>query len=249
MRFSRTVQSRSESKTITGIFGRRLRRVLLTALLSILFLHVFFIVITSATLLVYKRFNPLVTGVMVYRVLFYRWKIQPVKYIPLEKIPLNVRRMVVNIEDGYFYSHKGIRMDSLKNAWKANKRLGKAAHGGSTITMQTARTIFLCPEKNYLRKYLELIITLEMEAILDKDRILELYLNYAEWGKGVFGVGAASRYYYNKEVRGMTTDQSIRLVALLSSPILYGPKTIHKSGSLRWRYGFLTERYGAPPAE
>jgi len=215
----------------------------------ILLPHVLFVSLTSATLLLYKWVNPPVTGVMVYRVLLYRWPIKPVRYIPLEKIPLNVKRMVINIEDGYFYSHHGIRMDALKNAWHSNRRLGKTAHGGSTITMQTARTVFLCPEKNYLRKYLEMIITLEMEVILGKDRILELYLNYAEWGKGVFGVGAASRHYYGREPRAMTNDQSIRLVALLSSPILYGPKTIHKSGSLCWRYQFLSERYGTATAE
>jgi monofunctional biosynthetic peptidoglycan transglycosylase len=82
-----------------------------------------------------------------------------------------------------------------------------------------------------------------MEAILDKDRIFELYLNNAEWGKGVFGIEAASWHHYGKSVRNLSNDETIRLVTLLSSPILYSPKNLTRSGILRARYQYLCERY------
>jgi monofunctional biosynthetic peptidoglycan transglycosylase len=112
--------------------------------------------------------------------------------------------------------------------------------------MQTARTIFLVPEKSYLRKWLELIVALEMEAILGKKRILELYFNYAEWGKGVFGAEAAARSHFGLGLASLDRDQSIRLVTLLSSPIRNSPRTLHRNGILATRYRFLTELYGSP---
>lgn len=217
----------------------------LTAVLVLfaLILHLVFMVLTTGILILYRWVNPPLTGVMAYRTLMYRWKAEPVRFVPLERIPSGILKMTVTIEDGYFYRHRGIRMDALKNAWRTNRRLGRTAHGGSTITMQTARTLFLCPEKSYIRKYLELIIALEMEAVLPKDRILELYLNYAEWGRGIYGVGTAATHYYQRQPSALNRDESIRLVALLSSPILYSPETVNKSGSLAQRYRFLQERY------
>jgi monofunctional biosynthetic peptidoglycan transglycosylase len=151
--------------------------------------------------------------------------------------------MIIRVEDGSFFTHHGVLLSAFKNAWQLNKRFGKPVYGGSTITMQTARTLFLNPEKSYLRKYLEILIALEMELILGKDRIFELYLNYAEWGKGIFGIEAASRHHYKKSVLGLSTDQAIRLVTLLSSPIKYTPYTLHKNGILQSRYAYLVERY------
>ncbi len=206
-------------------------------------LHLMLVGITVPLLFLYRYVNPPVTSIMVYRLVQYRWALKPVRTIPLKKIPLRTRTMIIRIEDGDFYSHHGILPAALKNAWRINKELGKPVYGGSTITMQTARTLFLVPEKSYFRKYLEMIIALEMEAILGKDRIFELYLNYAEWGKGVFGIEAASRHHYKRGVSELSRDQSIRLVTLLSSPILFTPYTLHKSGILKSRYNYLSERY------
>jgi monofunctional glycosyltransferase len=219
------------------------RHCLRYAALGVLYLHLAFIQLTVPVIFLYRYFNPSVTSVMLYRSIFYHWDITKVRFLPLKKIPSQTRRMILKVEDGTFYLHHGILLASMKNAWKVNKELGKPVYGGSTITMQTARTLFLVPEKSYLRKYLEVIIALEMERILGKDRIYELYLNYAEWGKGVFGIEAASRYHYKKGVSKLTTDQSIRLVTLLSSPIKYTPKTINKSGILRSRYQYLQSRF------
>ena len=152
--------------------------------------------------------------------------------------------MAVRVEDGDFFEHHGILLPALKNAFMLNTKFGAPIYGGSTITMQTARTIFLVPEKSYVRKYLEIIIALEMEAILGKDRILELYFNYAEWGKGIFGIEAASRHHFKKGSTALERDEAIRLITLLSSPIRYGPWNFQKNGILRGRYEYLIQRYG-----
>ena len=152
--------------------------------------------------------------------------------------------MTVRVEDGDFFEHHGILLPALKNAFKLNAKFGAPIYGGSTITMQTARTIFLVPEKSYIRKYLEIITALEMEVILGKDRILELYFNYAEWGKAVFGIEAASRFHFKKSSGALARDEAIRLITLLSSPIRYGPWNFQKNGILRGRYEYLTQRFG-----
>jgi monofunctional glycosyltransferase len=226
--------------------SKSLRKGLAFGALGILFLHLAFIQLTVPIVFLYKFVNPPTTSVMAYRSVFYGWTIAKTRYKPLKSIPYQTRRMILKVEDGDFYSHHGIVLSAMKNAWNLNKSLGKPVYGGSTITMQTARTLFLVPEKSYLRKYLEVIVALEMETILGKDRIFELYLNYAEWGKGVFGIEAASRYHYGKGVGSLSVDESIRLVTLLSSPIKYHPYTIQKNGILRSRYQYLVSRFATP---
>lgn len=222
---------------------KSLRKGFRIAALGILYLHLAFIQLTLPVVFAYKYVNPAVTSVMAYRSFLYHWKNEKIRYLPAKKIPSRTRKMILKVEDGTFYQHHGILLAAMKNAWKVNKELGRPVYGGSTITMQTARTLFLVPEKSYLRKYLEVIIALEMEAILGKDRIFELYLNYAEWGKGIYGIEAASRYHYGKSVAKLSTDQAIRLVTLLSSPIKYQPYTINKNAILRNRYQYLSSRF------
>lgn len=222
---------------------KSIKKGLLWTAFFVLYLHLVFIQITVPIIFLYRFVNPPVTSVMLYRSVFYHWPIRKVRYIPLKKIPYMTRRMILKVEDGSFYEHHGIILAALRTAWETNKGLGRPVYGGSTITMQTARTLFLVPEKNYLRKYLEMIIALEMEPILGKDRIFELYLNYAEWGKGVFGIEAASRYHYQRSVWALSVDESVRLVTLLSSPVKYSPYTIQKNGILRSRYEYLAGRF------
>jgi monofunctional biosynthetic peptidoglycan transglycosylase len=211
---------------------------------GIVWLHLVFILSTSLCLFLFKYINPGATTLMLYRKYLYSYKIQPPRYLPLEKIPKAIQTMTIKVEDGDFYNHHGIIPAAIKNAWKLNQQFGEPVYGGSTITMQTARTIFLVPEKSYIRKYLEAIIALEMEILLGKKRILELYFNYAEWGKGIFGIETASRYHYKAGVRSIYTDQAIRLVTLLSSPIRYGPYNFQRNGILRSRYNYLVKRFG-----
>lgn len=221
--------------------GRVCGNIALCALVA----HLVFIQITVPLVFACRFVNPPITGIRAYRAVFYGWEERDSRFLSLRKIPLGTRRMILRVEDGNFYDHHGVVFAAFKNAWKINKSIGRPLYGGSTITMQTARTLFLVPEKSYLRKYLEIIIALEMEAILGKDRIFELYLNNAEWGKGVYGIDAASRYHYGKTVSNLTTDEAIRLVTLLSSPIKYTPYTIQKNGILRSRYAYLVGRFSA----
>lgn len=209
----------------------------------ILWLHLLFVVITMPLVLYCKWFDPPVTGIMLYRKVIWDWKNEHVRFLPLENIPVRFRNMAVKVEDGSFMTHHGILLPALKNAWKLNRSLGEPMYGGSTITMQTARTLFLCPEKSYLRKYLEMILALEMEYVMDKERILELYLNYAEWGKGIYGMNGAAWHYWKTDISRISTDRAVRLVTLLSSPIKYTPDTISKSTILKQRYAYLVKRF------
>ena len=218
-------------------------RILRRAAFIVLIIHAAFILSTSTTLLLLKRVNPGATTLMAYRALGNGWKVMPPRYLPLAKIPRATRTMTIRVEDGSFFEHHGILLAAMKHAYKLNKAFGEPVYGGSTITMQTARTIFLVPEKSYLRKYLEVIIALEMEAILGKERILELYFNYAEWGRGIFGIEAAARHHFKAGVAALSRDQSIRLVTLLSSPIVNGPYTFSRNGILQARYAYLAARW------
>ncbi len=223
-------------------------RVVRILLLSILIAHGAYILLTSALIFVYKFANPPTTVLMIYRSLVNHWDVQ--KPIPLKtaQIPSYLRRMLVSVEDGKFYDHHGIDMEAFKRARELNQKIGRPMYGGSTITMQVARTLFLLPNKSYVRKYLEIIAALEMELILSKARILELYFGYAEWGRGIFGIERASRVYYGKGIASLQVDQGARLIALLSSPIKYRPDTLYRSLILRERYEFLVRRYVAPVA-
>lgn len=211
---------------------------------ALVLLHLVFILSTSLCLVMFKFINPGATTLMLYRKYGYQWNVQAPRFIPLTKIPKTVKTMTIKVEDGDFYHHHGIIPGAIKNAWKLNQQFGEPVYGGSTITMQTARTIFLVPAKTYFRKYLEAIVALEMEVILGKDRILELYFNYAEWGKGIFGIETASRFYYKTGVRSINTDQAIRLITILSSPIRYDPYSLQRNSILRSRYNYLVQRFG-----
>jgi monofunctional glycosyltransferase len=203
---------------------------------------------TAILISIYRYVDPPATVLMAYREWRFGWKVQPPRPVKLAKVPRYIRTMLVAIEDGKFYEHHGIDFEAFKNAREINKRVGKPLYGGSTLTMQVARTLFLVPEKSYLRKYLEVLTALELEALLPKTRILELYFGYAEWGKGIFGMEAAARKWYGHGIASLSRDEACRLIALLSSPIKYGPETLNKSGILRERYAYLSRRFDAPPA-
>jgi len=222
-------------------------RVAKAILVWALALNLCYLAATTLLIAVYRWVDPPATVLMAYRKWRFGWKIEAPKPVKLAKVPGYVKRMLVSIEDYKFYEHHGIDMEAFARAREINKRLGKPVYGGSTLTMQVARTLFLVPEKSYVRKYLEVLTAFELEALLSKQRILELYFGYAEWGKGVFGVEAASKKCYGAGVASISRDQAARLVTLLSSPIKYKPNTIYKSGILRERYAFLSRRYDQQP--
>jgi len=189
--------------------------------------------------MLYNFVNPPFTSLMIYRKLVDNHTVKPVWYVPYQQIPYKLKRMVIKVEDYKFFQHRGIDIPALIEAYKKNNKVGYTKYGGSTITMQLARTLFLVPHKSYLRKYAEIIIALEMDLIMKKERILELYLNYVEWGEGIFGVGEACSYYYGKNPRTLSTDQMRRLATILPNPLEYGVNDFWKNQAMLKRYSSL----------
>jgi monofunctional glycosyltransferase len=195
------------------------------------------------------RWNPPFTALMVYRGFTANQWAQPVRFVPLRQIPRVVRSMVVRLEDYRFYQHWGVDLGAIRDAWNINESIGRTVVGGSTIPMQLARNLFLTPRKTYFRKYLEAIIAAEMDLILPKDRILELYLNCIEWGRGIYGIGAASAYYYRMGTAVLSLDQLRRLVTIITNPVRYNVLTFQKSAQMAERYSYLVSRFPDPSAE
>ena len=144
------------------------------------------------------------------------------RWVPYERISIHLKRAVITSEDARFSEHEGVDWDAIEKAYESNLKRGRPAKGGSTITQQLAKNLFLSPERSYLRKGQELVITYMIEALWDKRRILEVYLNVVEWGEGVFGAEAAARHYYGIPAAQLGAEQSARLAAYLPNPKRYG---------------------------
>ncbi|AKQ61869.1 monofunctional biosynthetic peptidoglycan transglycosylase [Bordetella hinzii] len=146
-------------------------------------------------------------------------------WVPYDRINASLKRAVVASEDANFTEHDGVEWDAIRKAWEYNHEQqaqgrGKM-RGGSTITQQLAKNLFLSSSRSYLRKGQELVLTYMIEHVMPKERILELYLNVAEWGVGVFGAEAAARHYYGTSAAGLGASQSARLAAMLPNPRYY----------------------------
>ncbi len=144
-------------------------------------------------------------------------------YVPLDSISPYLQKAVIASEDAGFYFHPGFDVNAIAEALNANKMSGKTKFGGSTITQQLAKNLFLSGERSWERKFKELAYALLMEHELGKDRILELYLNYAQWGKDIFGCQEACLAYYKKSCSKLSVDQAINLAAMLASPGKHHP--------------------------
>ena len=149
--------------------------------------------------------------------------------VSIERIPQNMVRAVIVAEDARFYEHEGVDIEALKDAMEYNLSEKRLVYGGSTISQQTVKNVFLNPSRNPLRKWHELLLTIGMERNLSKKRILEHYLNVAEFGRGVYGVDAAARYYWGISASRLNDRQAIELAATLPSPSKHNPKTRSKS--------------------
>jgi monofunctional biosynthetic peptidoglycan transglycosylase len=162
------------------------------------------------------------------------------EWIRFEAIPELLKKTVIVSEDAAFYEHDGIDYYELKEAFKRNLEKGKKSRGGSTITQQLAKNLFLSTEKSYYRKLKEFFIAKKLEKHLTKNRIFHLYLNIIELGNGIFGVEAASKYYFNKSVRHLSLVEIVRLAAVLPKPLRVTP--LSNSGYLKWRAKLLLDR-------
>jgi monofunctional biosynthetic peptidoglycan transglycosylase len=145
--------------------------------------------------------------------------------VALGTIPKHVQRAVILAEDSRFYEHSGFDLIAFKEAMDYNLAEGRLALGASTISQQTVKNLFLSPARNPLRKWHELLLTWGMEQHLSKRRILEIYLNVAEFGRGIYGVQAAARAYWGVDVGALTPWQAAELAATLPSPIKHNPAT------------------------
>ena len=146
----------------------------------------------------------------------YRW-------VSLSRIPKHVRMAVLVAEDGAFYSHNGVDWHEVWESVETNLEKGRIVRGGSTITQQLAKNLYLSTSRDPIRKLKELLITWMLEARLTKKRILELYLNIIEWGPGMFGIEAAAQRHFHKPASQLSRDEAARLAAVIPSPLRRRP--------------------------
>jgi monofunctional biosynthetic peptidoglycan transglycosylase len=140
-----------------------------------------------------------------------------------DEISPHLRRAVLASEDDRFYLHFGLDLEEIQNALERAKR-GRRLRGASTITQQVAKNLFLWEGRSYLRKGYEAYLTVVLEICLSKERILDLYLNLAEWGDGVFGAEMAARTHFRKSAKQLTREESARLAAILPAPRRWAPR-------------------------
>ncbi|MCE9535730.1 MAG: monofunctional biosynthetic peptidoglycan transglycosylase [Nitrospirae bacterium] len=161
-------------------------------------------------------------------------------WVPLSRIAPSLRQAVVGAEDAAFFTHEGFDWEGIKEAAKYNLEAGELKRGGSTITQQLAKNLYLSSERSLFRKAREALITRSLEQQLTKERILELYLNVAEWGQGIYGAEAAARHHFKKSARDLTLDEAAWLAAILPSPKRYDP--IRKTAVLTRRHERIVRR-------
>jgi len=148
------------------------------------------------------------------------------QWVPYGQISTNLKRAVIASEDSNFVDHDGVEWEAIRKAWEYNQRqeeLGRSKRrGGSTITQQLAKNLFLSGSRTYLRKGQELILAYMIEFVMDKQRILDLYLNLAQWGGNIFGAEAAARHYYHISAARLNPAQAAQLAAMLPNPDYFG---------------------------
>jgi monofunctional glycosyltransferase len=187
-----------------------------------------------------------------------RWRQQ---WVPYEQISDNLKRAVIASEDGDFTNHEGVDWEAMEKAWEKNNKAEEQAArralqlraqparpnarapkviGGSTITQQLAKNLLLSGERTLLRKGQEFVLTLLLEALLDKQRILEIYLNSVEWGEGVFGAAAAAQHYHRKSAAKLSAYESARLAVMLPRPRYF--EKLPNSGYLSNRASTIVAR-------
>jgi monofunctional biosynthetic peptidoglycan transglycosylase len=176
-------------------------------------------------IVLWSQFNPSSTSFMREQLSVLREKDPKAQlkfeWVDYNKISGHMKRAVIAAEDASFIAHDGIDWEALQDAYQKNQKKGHVVRGGSTITQQLAKNLFLSGERSYFRKGQEALIAYMLELVLDKRRILEIYLNVVEWGNGVFGIEAAARHYYGQSAASLSASQSARLAAMLPQPRYY----------------------------
>ena len=149
-------------------------------------------------------------------------------FVPLRRIAPDLQHAVISAEDGRFRQHHGFDWVEMQKVLEDDIKRGRLGRGGSTITQQLVKNLFLTTERSLIRKAAEFAVVPMMEALLSKDRILELYLNVIEWGPGIYGAQAASEYYYHVPASGVSREQSARLAAIIPAPLKRKPERMNE---------------------
>jgi monofunctional biosynthetic peptidoglycan transglycosylase len=198
--------------------------------------------ICCALLVAYRWVNPPVTTIQVQRRIESWFSAGDYesrqRWIPLEQIPRALQRAVIAAEDGAFFEHSGIDWKEMRIVVD-DARSGRRVRGGSTITQQLVKNLFLTTHSSVFRKLPEYALTPVAERVLGKDRILELYLNEIEWGPGIWGVGAAAQYHYNKPAERLGRNEAARLAACIPAPRTRRPNRMDSYS------GIILERMGS----
>ncbi len=171
------------------------------------------------------------------------------RWVRYEAIAASLRKAVLVAEDDAFWTHDGVDVEQLKESIEKNIETGRAIRGGSTITQQLAKNLYLSPSRSPMRKLRELLIARRLEAALTKRRILEIYLNVIEWGDGVYGAEAASRTYFGKSAGALSAEEAALLAGAIINPRVHSPA--HPTARLRRRQQIILRRMGlvTPPEE
>ena len=204
---------------------RRIGRVLGLGLgllaLAVVLLHLYF----AAMIVWWRDHPPRETAFMAERMEALQRKNPQAKlryqFVPYARIGNTLKRAMIAAEDAKFVEHEGFDWDGIELAIEKNQKRGRIVAGGSTITQQLAKNLFLSGSRSWMRKGEEAVITLMLEAILDKRRIFELYLNVIEWGSGVFGAEAAAQRYFGLPAARLSAEQAARLAAMAPNPRFY----------------------------
>ncbi|MEK6673631.1 MAG: monofunctional biosynthetic peptidoglycan transglycosylase [Nitrospirota bacterium] len=203
-----------------------LKRLLLISIITLFALLSIYIIFMPDIKSLRKE-NPAKTRLMEYREKEWKGRGREIRlnqiWVPLSQISPYLIKAVLIAEDDKFWRHEGFDYEAIKKAVEKDIKAKKFKFGGSTISQQLSKNLYLSPSKNPLRKAAEAIITWRIEKALSKKRILEIYLNVIEWGEGIFGAEAASRHYFGKPASALTPEEASRLAAVLPNPRKYNP--------------------------
>lgn len=182
---------------------------------------IYFFAISISLTILYRFVPPPITFLMVQRMVEQKMDGKKIKlkkdWVPMEEISSFMTRAAIASEDGRFLDHHGFDIEAMQKAYKHNQK-NKRTKGGSTISQQVAKNVFLWPDRSYLRKGLEAYFTLLIEVFWSKERIMEVYLNCIEMGDGIYGIEAASNYYFKKSAKNLSKRESAVIAAILPNP-------------------------------
>lgn len=223
--------SNKKKKTSSPKSGGKLKR-FLRILRNLI---IFFLIVTILPVIIYKWVNPPITPLMLIRKtegysINKDWK-------SMKDLSPNLPLAAVSAEDDKFLTHHGFDFDALKLAFETNQKQDKMVKGGSTISQQTAKNVFLWPHRDYIRKGLETYFTFLIELFWSKERIMEVYLNIVEMGEGIYGSEAASQYYFKKPASKLNKQEAAAIIAILPNPRIFkvvnpSPRTQNYKGAI-----------------